>query len=61
MINRMMKKAIKMQKKMHETLEKEVPEQYAEAMGKPIYCSYCGARNERKDKKCSECGALLQR
>ena len=62
MINRMMKKAVKMQKNMMEIYKEEMPEEYDAMVNKdkPIFCQYCGAKNDRASSKCTNCNALLK-
>jgi len=49
------KKAEEKSDELDELLD-EAPEKKEEAV---LRCSYCGAKYEQKDKKCSECKALL--
>lgn len=60
MMDKMLDKAVKMQSKMIDAYEKGNPELYAEMTDKPIFCSYCGTKNDRKDKRCIGCGAGIK-
>lgn len=63
MINRLMDKAIQMQKTMMTKMQTQMPEFFAgnnAVADTSVVCEYCGLKNNRTDSKCSGCNGALK-